>query len=422
MENWLLKSNNIRRDAFFWNAFSAVMNSFQTMVLLLVVTHAGTDSDSAWFVMAYAVGNLMLHVGKYGVRQFQVTDTDERFSFRQYRLARVVSLILMAGSTAAYLFVGMVFRDYSAGKALAVLLVTVLKGIEAWEDVYHGRMQQKGRLDTAGRILGIRLFLFLILFGGIFLLTKELVLTLVISVSVEAVLSFLMNRSVMPEFRTGEREEKLPEIKRGAMRILWECFPLAVSMCLNMYIANAPKYTIDASVPDDTQTAFNVVFMPVFVIALMANFVYQPVLKGIGELWNSGNRDGFRRKIRKLALGTVALDAALVGIGTLVGIPFLELVYGIELTSYKKILALFLVAGGVIALQNLMILVITAQRMQRFMIFGYVATAAVYFVTDTRILNRGWLKGLVTWYLLLMMSLLIYSFILYLMGLRKAEV
>ena len=206
------------------------------------------------------------------------------------------------------------------------------------------------------------------------------------------------------------------------MRILWECFPLAVSMCLNMYIANAPKYTIDASVPDDTQTAFNVVFMPVFVIALMANFVYQPVLKGIGELWNSGNRDGFRRKIRKLALGTVALDAALVGIGTLVGIPFLELVYGIELASYKKILALFLVAGGVIALQNLMILVITAQRMQRFMIFGYVATAAVYFVTDTRILNRGWLKGLVTWYLLLMTGLLIYSFILYLMGLRKAEV
>ena len=118
----------------------------------------------------------------------------------------------------------------------------------------------------------------------------------------------------------------------------------------------------------------------------------------------------------------MALDAALVGIGTLVGIPFLELVYGIELTSYKKILALFLVAGGVIALQNLMILVITAQRMHRFMIFGYVATAAVYFVTDTRILNRGWLKGLVTWYLLLMTGLLIYSFILYLMGLRKAEV
>jgi len=420
MRDWLLKTKNISRDAFFWNAFSAIMNSFQTMVLLLVVTNTGTDSDSAWFVMAYAVGNLMLHVGKYGVRQFQVTDTDERYSFREYRLARVVSMVLMAGSTAAFLLYGMIFRDYPAGKTAAILLVTLLKGIEAWEDVYHGRMQQKGRLDTAGRILGIRLFLFLLLFSGLFLITKRLVLTLLVSVTAEALLSFIMNRSVIGAFRDEKEKRELSRVKQGAVGILRDCFPLAVSMCLNMYIANAPKYTIDAVVSDDTQTAFNVVFMPVFVIALMANFIYQPVLKKMGELWNGGKTDIFRSRVRKLFLMTVLLDLVLTAVGGLIGIPVLELIYGVSLSEFRGILILFLLAGGVIALQNLMILVITTLRMQKYMIFGYAGTALIYFFTDSLVLGQDRFFRLVLYYEILMAVLLGYCILLYIKGLKRS--
>ena len=56
--NPLLASGNIRRSSFAWNLLSASANSFQTMLLLIVITRFGTDTDSAAFVMAYAAGNL----------------------------------------------------------------------------------------------------------------------------------------------------------------------------------------------------------------------------------------------------------------------------------------------------------------------------------------------------------------------------
>ena len=159
-KNLLTASGNVRRSSFVWNLLSAAMNSFQTMLLLVFITRFGTETDSASFVMAYAAGNLLYNIGKYGVRQFQVTDSTGQYSFRDYAGARVISLAGMAVAVAAYVLSGVLFRGYTATKALVVLLICLYKGIEAAEDVFHGRMQQQGRLDVAGRILFIRIFSF----------------------------------------------------------------------------------------------------------------------------------------------------------------------------------------------------------------------------------------------------------------------
>ena len=50
------------------------------------------------------------------------------------------------------------------------------RGIEAAEDVLHGRMQQQGRLDVASRILAIRNAAFMAGFTVLYLLTKNLIL------------------------------------------------------------------------------------------------------------------------------------------------------------------------------------------------------------------------------------------------------
>ena len=140
-QNPLLSSGNVRRDSFVWNLLSAAMNSFQTMLLLVFITRFGTDADAAAFVMAYAAGNLLYNIGKYGVRQFQVTDSAGQYSFRDYAGARWISLAGMAVAVIVYVLSGVLFRGYSAVKAAVVVLICLYKGIEAAEDVFHGRMQ-----------------------------------------------------------------------------------------------------------------------------------------------------------------------------------------------------------------------------------------------------------------------------------------
>ena len=91
----LFRTKDINRSAFTWNLVSACLNSFQTMLLLLVLTHRGSSADSGMLVMAYAVGNLMLNIGRFGMRQYQVTDAKETFSFREYVNSRICSLFLI---------------------------------------------------------------------------------------------------------------------------------------------------------------------------------------------------------------------------------------------------------------------------------------------------------------------------------------
>ena len=51
--SFLAKTKNISRSAVIWNAVSACLTSFQTMLLLMVLTHFGTAEHSGYFVMAY---------------------------------------------------------------------------------------------------------------------------------------------------------------------------------------------------------------------------------------------------------------------------------------------------------------------------------------------------------------------------------
>lgn len=411
----LLTTKNVSKSTFFWNAFSSVMNSFQTMLLLMIITRMGNDTDAGIFVMAYAIGNLMIHVGKYGVRQFQVTDVTEKYSYADYVKARYCSLALMLGLSILYVGSNLVMDKYSPEKTIAVLLICILKAIEAFEDVFHGRMQQKGRLDVAGKILGIRLGVFIAGFAVTYLISRNLVLTCIINVLITLLLAIVFNMSVAGEF--GDTRENAGK-KHWAM-ILIECLPLCLCMCLNMYIANAPKYTIDTIVSDAVQTSFNIVFMPVFIIALLATFIFQPYLKKIGELWNEDRLKELVSFIGKLTAVVLIISLFITVVGSFIGGPVLGFVYGKDLTGYQKELILFMVAGGVIALQNLAIMVITTVRYQKYMIYGYAVIATVQLFFGKWMLEQFELIGLCIFFLVMLILLTLYCFGLMFVAIRK---
>lgn len=405
---FLLNTRHIHRSAVLWNALAAMMNSFQTMVLLMVITRFGTMEDSGIFVMAYAVGNLMLNVGKFGVRQFQVTDTREVYGFYAYRNARVMSTVLMMVLSIGYIGYHCVFGTYDWRKAIVILLICAVKAVEAYEDVYHGLMQQRGRLDVAAKILGIRLTVFVVGAAVLFMLTADLVLTVAVSFVITAALSVIMNRAAMQGLGYPDGNVS----RDGVWKLTAECFPLCACMCMNMYIANAPKYAIDSVVDPEVQTLFNIVFMPVFVIALLANFVFQPYLKTLGDVWNDGGVRAFVKKNAVMSLVVAAICAVVIAVGMWIGTDVLGWLYDVDLTAYNDLLLVFMIAGGVIALQNLLIMSITVVRYQKYMIFGYIGVSLVLVACSKMVLVRFGVLPLSVFFLLMMIVLLVYCLIL----------
>lgn len=413
----LLRTKDIGRSAFAWNLVSACLNSFQTMLLLFVLTHWGSSADSGMLVMAYAVGNLMLNIGRFGMRQYQVTDAKEAFSFREYVYSRVCSMFLMLIALALYLAWSAAGKGYTAEKLWVVGLLCLFKGIEAAEDVLHGRMQQQGRLDAAGKILAIRFTVFIGGFTACYLLTKDLALTIALNAAVSLCLCLLLNGAVMPRF--------LPEKKENGtgFRIPWkllgQCLPLCLALVMNIYLGNAPKYIIDGIVSDEAQTCFNIVFMPALVVALLSGFIFNPMLKRIGVLWTDGKTRELKKLVIRLTGVPVAIGVVVAAVGMLAGIPVLSFIYGVDVGGYRSVLLIALIASGVMAMLNLYVALLTTMRKQPHILGAYAAGTVTLAACGRGVLQQSGLTALCLVYLAVMMIVVIYCMVISWMTIKK---
>ena len=461
--NFLSKTNNIPRSAMIWNAVSACLTSFQTMLLLMVLTHFGTAEHSGYFVMAYTVANLLMHLGKFGMRQYQVTDAGNKFSFREYVASRVFSVALMALALILYLLWSLLFNGYTAEKAAVVAIITFYRGVEAAEDVLHGRLQQQGRLDIAAKILAIRSAVFMIGFAFLYLLTKNLILTCAVNAAVTLLLCIILNRpfasDVIPGLHVSSRAQRSvvegspteqstprdggdfftrplrglgrndtalchPEPADGSSRtrtLLLDCLPLCLTMVTYMYLGNAPKYIVDGLVSDAVQTRFNIVIMPAFVGSLLCSFIFNPALKRIGELWQNRDIDTLRKTTRKLALVPVAVDVALLLGGWFLGIPILSAVYGVDLAGYRPILMIFLLASGTVAMLNLFVALLTAMRKQKHLLLAYAAASLLLLLAGRPLFTAKGLNPLCWFYLAVLLLVLAWCVGVYYVTVRKGK-
>lgn len=232
----LVNSKNISKSTFIWNTVSTVLNSFQAALILLFLTRFGSPTDNSYLVMAFAVATLFFVVGKYGIRQFQVTDGQEEYSFSDYFSFRVITTVLMMLVEVGYVIYGTAFREYTSEKVIIVLIICIYRGVEAFEDVLHGRMQQKGRLDVSAKILGIRLLLFIVGSSLTFVLTRKLIFSFAVNTISTFVLSVLLNLSVISSFSDTAKAD-FGKIKK----LFLASTPLFLTTLLSIYISNAPK-------------------------------------------------------------------------------------------------------------------------------------------------------------------------------------
>ena len=429
----LTRTKNVNRSAVVWNAVSACLTSFQTMLLLLLLTHFGPEEHGGYFVMAYTVANLMMHIGKFGMRQYQVTDAGETWSFREYAASRVFSVGLMGLALAVYLLWGVLSNGYTAEKAAVVALITFFRAIEAAEDVFHGRLQQRGRLDVASKILALRNGIFMLGFALCYLLTKNLILTCALNAAFSLALCLLLNGAVMKESEGGASpgqpqpaaaasDSQRSGVKKSGIpwRLIRECLPLCLTMVTYMYLGNAPKYIVDGLVSEAVQTRFNIVMMPTFVVSLLCTFIFNPVLRRIGALWQAGDTAALKKLALRLAAAPIAIDGAVLVGGWFLGLPLLSRVYGVDLAGYRETLMALLLSGGAIALLNLFVALLTAMRRQRFLLLGYALVSAFLLAVGRPLYAARGLNAVCWCYLFALLALAAGCAIAFALALRKA--
>ena len=309
LKRFLTTSKDIEKSAAIWNMIASIMFSFQQVIFSMIMTHTLASENkynqtmAGIFALGYAAANLFLCIGKYGVRFFQVSDIDKEYKFREYRLARIISTILMALLSVGYLCIKSMQGDNAFDKYKIIFWVCLLKVPDAFEDVYFGEYQKNNRLDIASKMWGTRYISTIILMIVLIVVTKNLYLTVVVS----TIFTFAV--MILFIFLTKEyvSEYERPRVGRVFKQLL-VTLPLALGAFLTLYIGWAPRDAIDMILKDETiQAIYNYLSMPVFVVQMMVTFIFNPRIYHISCLWNDRKISDYMKETMKQVVFVVAI-------------------------------------------------------------------------------------------------------------------
>lgn len=388
-KNIFLNTKDVEKSSYAWNSLSGLMFAMQSALMLIVIMRTNGLEDAGIFSIGYAIASLMSIIGEYGVRKYQVSDINEEIDFTDYHFHRIITCLTMFIVVFSYLLTFFLRGQYSLNKFLVILFIGMLKVVESYADVFYSRYQQLRRLDIAAKTNSFRIILAMVACMISLVKTGNLLISVIIWFVTAAVAMCFSSILVISEFGSMAIRFR----KNKFIKITKDCFPLFLGMFLLLYVGNAPKYAIDASMDDRVQACYNFIFMPVFVIGLFANFVFNPVLVKLAFEWDAGNIKKFKLMIiRQLGVITGITTLAIL-VALTIGCPVLGWLYNADLEKYRIALTVLMVGGGMLALVNFFTVVVTVVRGQKKLMLGYIAVAIVakimskYFVANYGIMG-----------------------------------
>lgn len=383
--NMVYREQVTEKKNFIWNMIGSGIYAASSMLLSMFVINTIGAKEGGIFSIALTLSQMLVYIAYYEMRTFQVTDTQDEFTFAEYHATKIIMCFVMIIVSALYVFI----KQYSLNKGTVIMLVCFVRFLDGYADVYEAQFQKCGRLDLAGKSLAYRTGMFVITLCVVLIISKNLIISLIIADIVAIVGVFVFDIKVM----TILDNVACSFSKEKICAIIKKCFPLFVGVFCWTYILSASRIAIDGNMSSEYQAYYQVIFMPVSVINLFSGFVLRPMLPRLSEDYSAGAYKEFKWFLYKGICGIFVITGVCMLGAFVVGIPVLSLLSGCDLDEYKGILVFLLFAGGINAIAYTMYYVLTIMRCPKGILFGYILSALLAFLISAPCVRYGGIKG-----------------------------
>ncbi|MCM1156742.1 MAG: lipopolysaccharide biosynthesis protein [Roseburia sp.] len=396
---------------YLWNTLAGLINASEAVILSIVITRTNGLTDAGILSIAFAIGNLMLSIGKFGVRTFQVTDVNQVFSFSDYFWTRIITCSFMVVTVIIYLSYCVFYKGYDTAKVVVIILMCSIFLTEAIEDVFWGLYQSRDAIEKGARIFAFRWIFTLLGISAVLIAAHNLLLAMIAGLIITILCSALFTIKVFPAFQERIRRAAFPKCRM----IIRQCFPLFAVAFMTFYVSNAPKYAIDRYMTAEIQACYGFIAMPVFAIELLNGFIYQPTLVQTATEWNNKEYGSFLKRVKMQCCIIIALTVVCISGAALLGIPVLSLVYNTDLSAYKTELLILLLGGGFLAFVGYFFVILTTMRKQKNIMCGYLFVSIVAFLLSNTFVRNWGVTGAAVLYMVLifLLSLIFAGMFLY---------
>lgn len=398
----MMKNNN--KKNFIWNMIGSTINAFLSLFLMILVTRINGVEEAGIFTFAFSLACLLQVIGVFSGRAYQVTERDSKIVDKDFLICKIITCTVMFVVSILYLF----FKKYDTSKNLIILLLVLYKLLESFAEVFYGIIQKNGLLYKVGISLTIKSILSILIFTISNIITKNLLLAIlsmnVVQLCVLIFYDWRSSRSYITK-KSATFNNVFFLLKSGVY--------LFVVTLLTQYIISAPKYAIDYISTNEVQTIYGIIAMPATIIILISQFLIHPLLTKLSALLDKNNLEEFHRVIFKM-LGSIFLVGFMaVVVAYLIGIPFLELVYGVGLREYKIDLLIIISGASLYGMSYILsnALITMRDNLSQMIIFILVSILS-YFISKYLVFYKS-LHGASLSYFISETFLLLFYFVYY---------
>lgn len=394
-----------KRD-FIWNLIGTSINSFNSLFFMIVINHINLKSEAGVFTYAYSLICLFFILATFYNRVYQISKSD-KFSSKDFILYRVLSSIL----TVIIVFLFSIINGYNLFKLSVIMLICLFRMIEAISDAVYGVLQYKGYLYKSGISLSLKGIIGLIGFTLVDYFTKSITLALVSLIILNLAFFYFYDYKNVKEYLNGKVSFN------NILLILKETLPIFIYSFLAMYVANICKYMLDYFDTEEAQNIFGIIFMPSTVIGLCSAYIVVPIITSLNDLLKSKKYKEFNKLVSKMMIILVGVGVVAIIAAYVLGIPVLNVLYGMDLSNYKNLLLLVLVGATFYTLANVysqVLVLLNVHKMQTliYVVMSIVSTLICYFLISSYKLSGSVYSYVIFMFILLILYLILYFYTL----------
>ena len=359
-----MKKNRSNVNKIIWNTIGTTLNSFSSMIFLLVITRINGIELSGVFSYAFSMCAIFQSIANYGGRNFQVSDYKKVFSDSEYFSSRFITVI---GSVVVVLTYLLFFLN-SFDVIYFVLILMLVKFTETFADVYYGIFQKNDRLDYVGKSYTFKNLLGIIIFFLIDILTKNIYYP---------VLSMLFVNILIFYFYDYLKVSKVSKLRivsfKKSSAVLKASFGFFIYNFLVLVISNIPRMTVYQFLSESELGYYGILVMIPSVMTLLGSLIISPVLTDLSMYHNEKRYTDFDSLVRKLVIITLTISILCMIGAYFLGDPVLSLLYGISFDGYSFTFLVFIVAGTFNVLTVILSNLLTIYRKTKLQVFLYLS-------------------------------------------------
>ena len=181
-------------------------------------------------------------------------------------------------------------------------------------------------------------------------------------------------------------------------------FTLTVTVILNL-----PRYFIDFFLNDSDQAIYGIISMPATFVMLFSQFILQPSLVSLTNHYKRREKIEFNKIV--LTISSIILGSMLIilPIAYFLGIPVLEIIYNVELSSYRIYLLLIILGSAFYAVSNVFLNALIVIQCNKEQLWIQILLLALSGVSCFLLIsNYGIVGGMISYFVIMFMQFSLY--------------